>query len=57
MSVITTEFVVAFESQCDALGYDGAAVVVPHPIQNRQTAEIAALADEAFPAIIAALAD
>ncbi len=55
VNVITTEFVAAFESQCDSLGYDGAAVVVPHPIQNRTKAEIETLADDAFPAVLAAL--
>ena len=55
MNVITTEFVTAFESQCDSLGYDGAAVVVPHPIQNRTREEIESLAVDAFPSIVAAL--
>jgi hypothetical protein len=54
--VITSEFPDAFERQCAALGFKGAAVIVPHPIQNRTTEELWELADRAYPEIVAALA-
>ena len=45
----------AAEAQCEALGFDAAIVYVPHPIQNRTRAELEALADEHFEAILAEL--
>jgi hypothetical protein len=45
VNVITEEFTDAFEGQCAAIGFDGAAVIVPHPIQNRTRAELEAFAD------------
>ncbi|HLH88016.1 MAG TPA: UGSC family (seleno)protein [Xanthobacteraceae bacterium] len=45
VSVITEEFADAFAGQCDAIGFDGAAVIVPHPIQNRTRAELEGFAD------------
>ena len=50
--VASTEFVAAAAAQADALGYDPAAVFVPHPIQDRTDAEIAALAETALPEIM-----
>ena len=55
VSVITTAFVDAFEQQADSMGFEGARVVVEHPVQNRTTEELHAMADDAFPAILAAL--
>jgi hypothetical protein len=54
--VLTTEFEGAFALQCQALGFAGAKVFVPHPVQNRTTAELHQMADDAFDAIAAALA-
>ncbi|MCA9989198.1 MAG: hypothetical protein KDE59_33060 [Anaerolineales bacterium] len=48
----STEFVAAAAAQAGALGYDPAAVFVPHPIQDRTDAEIAALAETALPEIM-----
>jgi len=48
VSIVTTEFTEAVEVQSKALGFDPAIVYVPHPIQNRTTAELAALADAAI---------
>ena len=45
VSVLTTEFRDAFAKQCGAIGYGGASVFVPHPMQNRTTAELHAFAD------------
>lgn len=35
-------------AQSESLGFEPAVVYVPHPIQNRTTAEIEAIADQAF---------
>jgi hypothetical protein len=52
MFVASTEFVEAAKAQATALGFDPAAVFVPHPIQDRTDAEMQALADQAFEAIV-----
>lgn len=48
VSVVTTEFKDAIAVQSRALGFEPAIVYVPHPIQNRTAAELAALADAAI---------
>ena len=54
--VASEEFRDAARVQADALGMpDVARVFVPHPIQDRTDAEMAALADGAVDAIVAAL--
>ena len=54
--VASTEFVDAAAVQARALGYaDVPAVFVPHPIQDRTDAEMAALADAAFADILSAV--
>jgi len=54
--VASDEFRDAAQAQADALGLsDVARVFVAHPIQDRTDAEMAALADQAIDAIIAAL--
>ena len=53
--VATTEFVDGAEHQAKALGADPAAVYVEHPIQDRSDAEMDAIADRAYEAILAAL--
>ncbi len=55
MFVATTEFVDGADRQAKALGFDPAAVYVSHPVQDRTDAEMVAMADEAFAAIVAAL--
>jgi hypothetical protein len=45
VNVITEEFADAFEVQRRAIGFDGAAVIVPHPVQNRTRAELEGFAD------------
>ena len=52
VSVLTEEFRDAFASQCRAIGFDGASVFVPHPMQNRTTAELHRFAEEHFEAIL-----
>lgn len=55
MFVATTEFVDGAVHQAKALGADPAAVYVEHPIQDRNDAEMDAIAERAFAAILAAL--
>ena len=47
ISVVTTGFTDAVETQSKALGFDPAVLYVPHPIQNRTADELNAIADEA----------
>ena len=53
--VATREFVDGAEIQARALGADPAAVWVEHPIQDRTDAEMIAIADAAFEAVVAKL--
>ena len=53
--VASTEFVDAAAAQARALGFDPAAVFVPHPIQDRTDDEMAALADDAVEELVRAL--
>ena len=55
MNVVTTEFVDGVTAQSDSLGFEPAVVYVPHPIQNRTTAEIEAIADQDYEKVLAAL--
>jgi hypothetical protein len=55
--VATTEFMQAAEVQAAALGFQPAWIWVPHPIQDRTDAELRALADQHFEAIVAALTE
>ena len=57
MFVASTEFVDAARAQARSLGFDPAAVFVPHPIQDRTDEEMVALADAAFDQIVASLTD
>ncbi len=53
--VATVAFTDGAEAQARALGADPAAVYVEHPIQDRTDAELVAIADQAFDAVVAAL--
>jgi hypothetical protein len=53
--VASTEFVEAGAAQARALGFEPAAVFVPHPIQDRTDEEIRALADGALEEIVSRL--
>lgn len=55
VSVVTAEFKDAIAAQSRALGFDPAIIYVPHPIQNRTAAELAALADGAIESALARL--
>ena len=50
--VASTEFVEAAAAQSRSLGFEPAAVFVPHPIQDRTDDEMRALADAAFEEIL-----
>jgi hypothetical protein len=56
VSVLTEEFREAFATQCKAIGFDGASLYVPHPMQNRATAELHRFAEEVFDRVVAAVA-
>jgi hypothetical protein len=53
--VASAEFKAAGESQARGLGYDPAAVYVPHPIQDRTDDEMRAMARDALGEILKAL--
>lgn len=53
--VASTEFKQAGESQARALGYDPAAVYVPHPIQDRTDDEMKAISRDAVGEILKAI--
>ena len=53
--VASDVFVDGAERQARALGFDPAAVYVPHPIQDRTDEEMRAIADQAVEAIVAKL--
>lgn len=55
--VASSEFKQAGESQAKALGYDPAAVYVPHPIQDRTDDEMRALARDALGEILKAITE
>jgi len=47
VSVVTTGFTDAVETQSKALGFEPAVLFVPHPIQNRTADELKKIADDA----------
>jgi hypothetical protein len=53
--VATVAFTDGADVQARALGAEPAAVYVEHPIQDRSDAEMLAIADGAFEAVVAAL--
>ena len=53
--VATEAFVDGAERQARALGFDPAAVYVPHPVQDRTDDELRAMAAHAVDAIVASL--
>lgn len=55
VSILTGEFRDAFNSQCRAIGFDGASIYVPHPMQNRTTAELHRFAEECVAEVAAKL--
>ena len=55
--VASAGFKQAGESQARALGYDPAAVYVPHPIQDRTDDEMRAIAREALGEILKAIGE
>ena len=53
--VASNEFIEAANAQAEALGFNPAAVYIPHPIQDRSDAELHALADAAVEEIVGKL--
>ncbi len=50
-------FANAARAQGAALGFPAPHVLVPHPVQDRTDAELRAVAEDAYPAVLAALTD
>jgi len=48
-------FAEAARVQGTALGFPAPCVLVPHPVQDRTDAELRAVAEQAFPAMVAAV--
>jgi hypothetical protein len=48
-------FAEAARVQGTALGFPAPCVLVPHPVQDRTDTELRAVAEQAFPAVVAAL--
>ncbi|MBI4195561.1 MAG: hypothetical protein HY526_10825 [Betaproteobacteria bacterium] len=46
ISVVTTGFTEAVETQSKALGFEPGVLYVPHPIQNRTREELQKIADD-----------
>jgi len=55
--VATTEFADGADAQARALGFAHSPVYVDHPIQDRTDAEMVAIGDKAFRALIAQLVE
>lgn len=53
--IATREFTDGAERQAKALGFDPAAVYVPHPVQDRSDAEMKAMAERTFAAVVGCL--
>ncbi len=53
--VSTVHFAPAVEAQAESLGFDAAAVLTRHPIQDRTDDEMAAIADAAFDELVQSL--
>ena len=53
--VSTVHFASAVSAQSESLGFDAAAVLTRHPIQDRTDDEMAAIADTAFDDLVRAL--
>ncbi len=55
--VSTVHFASAATAQSESLGFDAAAVLTSHPIQDRTDKEMTAIADDAFNKLLKALTD
>ena len=55
VNVLTEEFRHAFQQQCSKIGFGGASVYTPHPMQNRTTEQLHEFADAVFEDILAAI--
>ncbi len=55
--ILSEQFREADLAQARSLGFEARKVFVPHPIQDRSDEEMRALADNAFPAVVAMLTE
>ena len=53
--MLTEEFRDAFAKQCAAIGFDGAGAFVPHPVQNRTTAQLHEFANASVDDVLRAI--
>lgn len=53
--VATIEFTAGADAQTQSLGFDAARVFTPHPIQDRTDDEMATIARDLYPRIVAAI--
>ncbi len=52
VSILTDEFREAFSGQCEKIGFDGASIFTPHPMQNKTTEELHEFADSVMEEIL-----
>ena len=52
VSSLTEEFRHAFGQQCSKIGFGGASIYTPHPMQNRTTAQLHEFADDVFEEVL-----
>ncbi len=52
VSILTEEFRNAFNGQCEKIGFEGASIFTPHPMQNKTREELHAFADNVFEEVI-----
>jgi len=55
VSILTEEFRTAFAGQSEKIGFAGASIYTPHPMQNKTTAELHEFADNIFDEIITSI--
>ena len=55
--ILTEAFREADQAQARSLGYDAMKVFVEHPIQDRNDAEMAVIAEQAFAEVVAMICD
>ena len=55
VSILTEGFRSAFDLQCKNIGFAGASLYTPHPMQNKSTAELHQYADQIFEDVLSAI--
>ena len=55
VSILTEVFQSAFQQQCQKIGFAGASIYTPHPMQNKTTAELHAFAEGIFEELLSTI--